>query len=562
MRTILALAIVLVSSAITLAADSPLTVQRRSRALAGGQWTVKENAETWQPRETAIIVCDMWDSHHCLNAVRRVVEMAPRMNDVLTKARGQGVLIVHAPSSCMEAYQDRPGRKLAQSAPAAANLPTDIGKWCYVIPAEEQGTYPIDQKEGGEDDSLAEHKVWADKLAALGRNPKSPWKSQLSLLAIDDKDAISDSGVEIWNLLEARGIKNVILLGVHTNMCVLGRPFGLRQMAKNGKNVVLMRDMTDTMYDPGKWPFVNHFTGTHLIVEHIEKYVCPTITSVDFLSVQAGVDAGVNRRVHAAYDQPFRFGRDRRKVVMLIGDDEYKTEVTLPAFVKSDLEPLGFDVQIIHADSQDKNHFPGMAEAVKNADLVLVSVRRRLPPKEQLDALRQHVAAGKPLVGIRTACHAWCLRNEKENQAAAAKGQASWPEFDPEVIGGHYVGHHGSGTKTAISLADGAKDHAILRGVEIDKLVGNGSLYRVKPLTETTTSLLIGAIDGQPSEPIAWTNLAGPHKARVFNTTLGHEGDFANPVFRKLLVNALYWALDEPYPMGQDVEKLLPKGAR
>ena len=63
-------------------------------------------------------------------------------------------------------------------------------------------------------------------------------------------DAISDSGVEIWNLLEERGINNVILLGVHTNMCVLGRPFGLRQMAKNGKNVVLMRDMTDTMYNP------------------------------------------------------------------------------------------------------------------------------------------------------------------------------------------------------------------------------------------------------------------------------------------------------------------------
>jgi nicotinamidase-related amidase len=547
MRTIFALAIVLVSSAITLAADSSaLTVLKRSRVEANGHWTVKENAETWQPRETAIIVCDMWDSHHCLNAVRRAVEMSPRMNDVLTKARGQGVLIVHAPSSCMEAYQDQPGRKLAQSAPPAANLPADIGKWCYVIPAEEQGTYPIDQKQGGEDDNLEEHKVWADKLAALGRNPKSPWKSQLSLLTIDDQDAISDSGVEIWNLLESRGIKNVILLGVHTNMCVLGRPFGLRQMAKNGKNVVLMRDMTDTMYDPAKWPYVNHFTGTHLIVEHIEKYVCPTITSVALLGGEA-----------------FRFARDKRKVVMLIGDDEYKTEVTLPAFAKSDLEPLGFDVQIIHSDSQDKNHFPGMAEAIRSADLVFVSVRRRMPPKADLDALRRHVAAGKPLVGIRTACHAWCLRNEKENQAAAAKGQASWPEFDPEVFGGHYVGHHGSSPKTAISLADGgANDHAILRGLELDKLVGNGSLYRVKPLTETTTPLLIGTIEGQPSEPVAWTNLAGPNKARVFNTTLGHEGDFANPIFRKLLVNALYWSLEEPYPMGQDIEKLLPKGAK
>jgi nicotinamidase-related amidase len=547
MRTILAFLLpFLVSATAAIAADgSALTIHKRSRVESNGQWTVKEATETWQPRETAIIVCDMWDSHHCLNAVRRAVELAPRMNDVLTKARAQGVLIIHAPSSCMEPYQSHPGRKLAQSAPPAANLPADISQWCRLIPSEEKGIYPIDQKEGGEDDNLDEHKVWHEKLAALGRNPKSPWKCQLALLSIDGQDAISDSGVEIWNLLEARGIKNVILLGVHTNMCVLGRPFGLRQMSKNGKNVVLMRDMTDTMYDPAKWPFVNHFTGTQLIVEHIEKYVCPTITSVALLGGEA-----------------FRFARDKRKVVMLIGDDEYKTEVSLPAFVKSDLEPLGFDVQIIHADSQDKNLFPGMAEAIKNADLVLVSVRRRLPPKADLDALRQHVAAGKPLIGIRTACHAWCLRNEKENQAAAAKGQASWPEFDPEVFGGHYTGHHGNGPKTAVSLAEGAKDHAILRGVETDKLIGNGSLYKVKPLTDTTTPLLIGTIDGQPSEPIAWTNLAGPSKARVFNTTFGHEGDFANPVFRKLLANAMFWALEEPYPVGQDIEKLLPKAVK
>src|SRR5262249_7553599 len=220
-------------------------------------------------------------------------------------------------------------------------------EWCRVIPAEEKGIYPIDQTQGGEDDNLEEHKVWQDKLAALGRNPKSPWKSEIGLLTIDGKDAVSDSGVEIWNLLEARGIKNVVLLGVHTNMCVLGRPFGLRQLAKNGKNVVLMRDMTDTMYDPTQSPYVNHFTGTHLIVEHIEKYVCPSITSVDFIG-----------GVKPEYSQPFRFARDRRKIVMLIGDDEYKTEVTLPAFVKSDLASLGFDVTIVNADSQDKNNFP------------------------------------------------------------------------------------------------------------------------------------------------------------------------------------------------------------
>ena len=93
----------------------------------------------------------------------------------------------------------------------------------------------------------------------------------------------SDSGIEIWNLLEDRGINSVMLLGVHTNMCVLGRPFGLRQMAKNGKNVVLVRDLTDTMYNPKMPPMVSHFAGTQLIIEHIEKYVCPTITSDQLL---------------------------------------------------------------------------------------------------------------------------------------------------------------------------------------------------------------------------------------------------------------------------------------
>jgi hypothetical protein len=179
----------------------------------------------------------------------------------------------------MEPYKDHPARKRAQAAPEAKNLPKDIGEWCNKIPAEEKGKYPIDQSDGGEDDDPIEHEAWHKKLASMGRNPKAPWKSQHAGLEIHDTDAISDSGVEIWNLLEDRGVSNVILVGVHTNMCVLGRPFGLRQMAKNGKNVVLMRDLTDTMYNPKSAPYVSHFEGTRRIIEHIEKYVCPSITS-------------------------------------------------------------------------------------------------------------------------------------------------------------------------------------------------------------------------------------------------------------------------------------------
>lgn len=542
MRCLIAAGLVLCSLVAPAFAGEPFLVSKRSRVEdSAGKYVTKVQPETWDPKQTAIIVCDMWDAHHCLNAVRREVQLAPAMNKMLSAARDRGVLIIHAPSQCMDAYKDHPGRKLAQAAPKAENLPPQIHEWCHKIPAEDQGKYPIDQSDGGEDDDAEEHRVWHEKLAALGRNPRQPWKKQISLLEIKDGDAISDSGVEIWNLLEQRGIKNVALCGVHTNMCVLGRPFGLRQLSKNGKNVVLVRDMTDTMYNPARWPYVNHFQGTELIVEHIEKFVCPSILSTD-LSGQP----------------PFRFDQDRRKVVIVIGDDEYRTERTLPAFVESDLAPLGFEVRIIHADSKDKNNFPGLVEALDGADALFVSVRRRTPPKEQLDAIRAHIAAGKAVVGIRTASHAWSLRSKEDNDKLAAQGLDSWFTFDPDVIGGSYTNHHGNGPKTSIKPAAGANQHPILRGVDVGAMVGHGSLYKVSPLQPSATPVLIGSIADQPEEPIAWTNVTGS-KARVFYTSLGHEQDFENPNFRKLLANGLMWTLAPQY-VGQDsLDALLPK---
>lgn len=264
--------------------EKRFSLELRSRKPADDGFEVVVKKAAWQPSRTAVIVCDVWDAHHCLNAVRREEEMVPRMNQVIETARKAGAFIVHAPSSCMAFYKDHPARKRAQAAPAAADLPKEIDKWCHKIPAEEKGKYPIDQTDGGEDDDPLEHEKWHAKLKAMGRNPRAPWVRQHAGIAVDaERDAISDSGVEIWNLLTARKIDQVILLGVHTNMCVLGRPFGLRQMAKNGKNVVLMRDMTDTMYNPKRWPYVSHFEGTRRIVEHIEKFVCPTITSDQIL---------------------------------------------------------------------------------------------------------------------------------------------------------------------------------------------------------------------------------------------------------------------------------------
>ena len=227
-------------------------------------------------------------------------------------------------------------------------------------------------------------------------------------------------------------------------------------------------------------------------------------------------------------------------VVFMIGEDEYHTWETLPEFAKTDLEPKGYRVTIVHADPADKNNFPGLVDALRTADALVLSVRRRTPPREQLDAVRAHLAAGKPLVGIRTACHAFALRPTDPPVAAPL---ATWQDFDPAVLGGHYTNHHPAGPQTTITLAPGAGAHAILTGISVARFIGAGSLYKVGPLETGTSPLLMGEIPGQPAEPVAWTHLYGPRRARVFYTSLGHPDDFKNAEFRRLLGNGIAWAL-------------------
>jgi len=83
----------------------------------------------WDPKQSAIIICDMWNQHWCKGATSRVGELAPRMNEIVSKARGKGVLIIHSPSGTVNFYENHPARKHAQDAPKAANVPSDISKW-------------------------------------------------------------------------------------------------------------------------------------------------------------------------------------------------------------------------------------------------------------------------------------------------------------------------------------------------------------------------------------------------------------------------------------------------
>jgi nicotinamidase-related amidase len=227
------------------------------------QWEQVTTRASWESSATAVVICDMWDQHWCKGASARVAEMAPRMNQVVGELRRRGVLIIHCPSETMKFYQNTPGRKLAQSAPSAA-VKTPLQGWCSLDSVKEPAL-PIDDSDGGCDDT---------PQCAQG----SPWRRQIATIEIKPGDAITDNA-EAYNLMRQRGITNVIIMGVHQNMCVLGRPFSIRQMVYQGQNVVLMRDLTDSMYNSRRKPWVDHFTGNDLMAWHIEEYWCPTITS-------------------------------------------------------------------------------------------------------------------------------------------------------------------------------------------------------------------------------------------------------------------------------------------
>lgn len=298
---------------------SEISVELRYQRPTEDGFELRTKGETWDAAATAIIVCDMWDLHHSRNAVERAAEFAPRLDEVLTDARGRGVTIIHAPSDCMDFYADHPARRRAMAAPTATTAPPGVGQWCLQLPSETSAVYPIDQFDGGEDDAPDRLAEWAAHLESLGRNPRGPWKRQTDSLTIDpERDFISSHGDEVWNILEANKIDNVILTGVHLNMCVMGRPFGLRQMVRGGKNVALMRDLTDTMYNPASWPYVDHFTGTDLMVAYVERTICPTITSDQWIG-----------------GRPFRFRDDTRSDAAILA------ALTRPVPARDHRQPWG-----------------------------------------------------------------------------------------------------------------------------------------------------------------------------------------------------------------------------
>lgn len=238
-----------------------LKIMARKQIDHNGEWEDTFTDLSWNPKETAVIICDMWDKHWCDSATARVRQMGPKINRMVQLAREEGVYIVHAPSSTMDFYKDHPARRKAL-AQTHVEPPISLDYWFHPDKTREPAL-PIDDSDEGCD--------------STGDPSESKITRQIETIEIFDEDLISDSGQEMYNYFENMGVKNIILCGVHTNMCVLGRTFGIRGQVKLGRNVVLVRDLTDAMYNPEMPPYVSHNAGTALVIRHIEKYWAPSI---------------------------------------------------------------------------------------------------------------------------------------------------------------------------------------------------------------------------------------------------------------------------------------------
>ncbi len=229
------------------------------------RWAFVIEKERVDPRHVAVIVCDMWNKHWSRGATERVDTLARKMNTVLGIARRKGVHIIHAPSDTLDYYEGHPARERMEA------IALDPIKEVENI---KDVKLPVDDSDGGSDTNQ-------DGTEKVNENV---WSRQHPAIDIDGSvDCISDMGFEIYDYMKQKNIQRVLIMGVHTNMCVLGRSFGIKQMRRWGVNIALVRDLTDAMYNPAMPPYVSHEEGTRLIIEHIEAFYCPSVESLDLI---------------------------------------------------------------------------------------------------------------------------------------------------------------------------------------------------------------------------------------------------------------------------------------
>jgi len=481
-----------------------LTVQQRNQA-----GRIVSRKVTIDPAKTAVVVVDMWDRHWCKTYTARVANMVPRMNRTLEAARKLGIQVVHAPSDVIGFYRKHPRR--------AAMLA--IG----TRPAPKRTPVKLPPDPCGRDRCEC-----SPKMPCRGARA---WTRQHKDLTISAGDLIADcnNDRELLNLTQTRGIDTLLYMGVASNMCVIHRRCGMIRMKSYGLNVMFVADLVNAITANGADPSTRkadpNFTpakGSALVRRHLEKHLAPSLESRQLIDIASPPK---DRRPH---------------VVFVLAEMEYKTDKTLPAFAKEYLAK-DYRCTLCFARSikgQGRNDVPGL-EALYDADLLVLSMRRRALPVTQMDHLERYIRSGKPIVAIRTSVVPFQVKS-----SAAGEGHVVWSAFDREVLGCHYRGYPGKSRKTGsdVWVPDKARKHPIVRKLPTGSFHSASWLYNLTQLGPNTQTLLMGKwSDDQPRQPIALTNTY--QGARIFYTQLGHPDDFKIDAFNRLLQNAIHWAL-------------------
>lgn len=261
-----------------------------------------------------------------------------------------------------------------------------------------------------------------------------------------------------------------------------------------------------------------------------------------------------------------------KKIVLVSGDEEYRSEEALPQLGKILAKHHGFDCTVLFPiDKNDgtinpnqNDNIPGL-EALKDADLLILFTRFRNLPEDQMKHLVDYIESGRPIIGLRTATHAFNIPAGKPYAKYSWRSKDDdWDGgFGRQVLGETWRSHHGRhGTESTRGvLAPGESDHPILTGIEDGEIWGPTDVYGVRlPLPGDSKPLVMGQVlsgmkpDSPPVEgtkndpmmPVAWTKsyeTESGKKARVFCTTMGASQDFLSEGLRRLMVNAVYWSL-------------------
>lgn len=259
-----------------------------------------------------------------------------------------------------------------------------------------------------------------------------------------------------------------------------------------------------------------------------------------------------------------------KHVVLIAGDEEYRTEESMPMLGKLLSQTHGFKCTVLFALDDDgiinPNNQAGLVgmEAVDDADLIIIATRFRTPDAESAKHLQDYLNAGKPLIGFRTSTHAF--------RGRGSFGSISYNDFGLKVFGETWVSHHGDhkiqGARSHVT--DGSESHPILRGV--GEIFCPSDVYGVKHLTDDDNILMrasvTAALDPKsadlegaknaPMQPFAWLHEykrpGGNGTGQAFCTTGGASLDFVDPDLRRLIVNAAYHLTGREVPKKADVE--------